>query len=197
MFFMKSWAVFLALSPIQHTKSVQGFTKVKFFLKIFINRDNLTVFRYFSNRTIVIAFPLLRKNHNVHGRNPKISDTGTIIRHLGIVFKYYFIKGGIFVNNIGLGARLRELRNSHSLTQKQVAERLGIAISTLSGYEIEEKNPSYYTLLQFSRLYGVSTDFLLGATERRSIDVSDLDEDEIAIVTQLVTHFRHDKPRNC
>lgn len=94
------------------------------------------------------------------------------------------------MNNIGLGGRLRELRNSHNLTQKQVAERLGIAVSTLSGYEIEEKNPPYYTLLQFSRLYGVSTDYLLGATAKRMIDVSDLDNRQIQVVSDLVATFR-------
>ena len=94
---------------------------------------------------------------------------------------------------LGLGDRLKNLRTSKGLTQKQVAERIGIAMSTLSGYELEDKHPSYFTLMKLARLYGVTTDYLLGMEETRQIDVSGLDEHEINTIAELTAIIRKNK----
>lgn len=91
------------------------------------------------------------------------------------------------MENINMGKRLKDLRNSKNLTQKQVSERLGIAVSTLSGYELEEKHPSYFVLMKLARLYDVTTDYLIGMAEKRSIDVTGLSEREINAVAEMVT----------
>ena len=92
-----------------------------------------------------------------------------------------------------MGERLKNLRISKNLTQKQVAERLGIAISTLSGYELEEKHPSYFVLMKLARLYDVSTDYLIGMTEKRNIDVTGLSEKEINSVAEIVSLLKTNK----
>lgn len=92
-----------------------------------------------------------------------------------------------------MGERLKNLRISKNLTQKQVAERLGIAISTLSGYELEEKHPSYFILMKLARLYDVSTDYLIGMTEKRNIDVTGLSEKEINSVAEIVSLLKTNK----
>ncbi len=97
------------------------------------------------------------------------------------------------MENINMGERLKNLRISKNLTQKQVAERLGIAISTLSGYELEEKHPSYFVLMKLARLYDVSTDYLIGMTEKRNIDVTGLSEKEINSVAEIVSLLKTNK----
>lgn len=92
-----------------------------------------------------------------------------------------------------IGERLKKLRKAKHLTQKQVAERLGIAVSTLSGYELEEKHPSYSILMKLARLYNVSIDYLVGMTEMRNIDVSGLSEQEIKTISDIVSLLKEKK----
>ena len=58
--------------------------------------------------------------------------------------------------NIKMGERLKALRQANHLTLKQVAERVGISVSVLSAYEVEDRHPSYHILLKLATLYDVS-----------------------------------------
>ena len=94
---------------------------------------------------------------------------------------------------LGIGEKLRALRTGRNLTLTQVSERLGIKASTLSGYELEEKKPSYKVLLKLARLYGVSCDYLLGNNGRCALDVSGLTEREIASIAQIVSLLKENR----
>ena len=61
-----------------------------------------------------------------------------------------------------LPARLKIAREERGLTQEQAADRLNIAIGTLSGYERGYRGPSPEMLAKLADLYDVSTDWLLG-----------------------------------
>lgn len=67
---------------------------------------------------------------------------------------------------------------------------IGVSRSVVAAYETEMRCPSYDVLLRLSALYGVSTDFLLGAEEKRYIDISDLSEREAAAVYEMVELLR-------
>ena len=92
--------------------------------------------------------------------------------------------------NINMGERLKNLRKKRNWTQKQVATRIGLAISAISAYELGTRYPSYDILLRLARLYNVSTDYLIGKNERQSIDVSGLSEEEIDVVAQMIDVLR-------
>lgn len=62
----------------------------------------------------------------------------------------------------GLPERLKKLRKKCGLSQKQVAERIGVSASIVSGYETGERTPSTDILLALSYLYQCTTDYLLG-----------------------------------
>lgn len=89
-----------------------------------------------------------------------------------------------------MGEKLKSLRLEKKYTQKQISERIGLAISAVSSYESGARYPSYDVLVKLSRIYHVSTDYLLGVTSQRTIDVSALDDEEIELVSQLVEQFR-------
>lgn len=91
---------------------------------------------------------------------------------------------------VNMGEKLHSLRTEMKLTQKQVADRIGLAISAVSSYESGTRYPSYETLVKLSRMFHVSTDYLLGLTEKRSIDVTGLDEAEVELISQLVDKLR-------
>lgn len=92
-----------------------------------------------------------------------------------------------------MGEKLRSLRTEKKLTQKQVADRIGLAISAVSSYESGSRYPSYDALIKLARIFHVSTDYLLGMTDKRNIDVTGLSDDEIEVVSQLVEILRRKK----
>lgn len=58
--------------------------------------------------------------------------------------------------------RLKELRKERKLTQKQLAENLGIATSTIIKYERGEREPNIQNLKRFANYFNVTVDYLLG-----------------------------------
>ncbi len=89
-----------------------------------------------------------------------------------------------------MGDKLRSLRTEKKLTQKQVADRIGLAISAVSSYESGYRYPSYETLIKLARIFHVSTDYLLGITDKRNVDVTGLDDESVQVVSHLVELLR-------
>lgn len=91
---------------------------------------------------------------------------------------------------ISLGQRLVNLRKEHGLTQQQVAERIWVNKATISSYELSTRTPSFDSLIKLSKLFGVTTDYLLGIDDRKSIDVTDLNDKQISILLELVDQLK-------
>ena len=62
----------------------------------------------------------------------------------------------------GLSEKLQRLRMKYGYSQKEVAERLWVSPSIVSGYETGERTPSPEVLVGISYLYHCTTDYLLG-----------------------------------
>ena len=60
-----------------------------------------------------------------------------------------------------LGARIALLRRRSKLSQKALAQAVGISASAVGMYEQERRVPPVELLVQFAEIFGVSTDFLL------------------------------------
>lgn len=61
-----------------------------------------------------------------------------------------------------IGARLKGLRTDAGLTQRQVADDLGIPVSTYSNYENDNRYPAPDMLERICEFFRVSGDYLLG-----------------------------------
>lgn len=85
-----------------------------------------------------------------------------------------------------LSAKLKQLRLNKHLRQDQVAALVGVNKSAVSAWENDLRQPSYTALVRLATLYRVSTDYLLGCTSNRTIDISGLTESEAALVGELV-----------
>jgi transcriptional regulator with XRE-family HTH domain len=83
-----------------------------------------------------------------------------------------------------LGDRLRQIRESKGLTQIFVSKKLGIANTTLSSYENDERKPDPDTLKKLADFYDVSTDWLLGRTDVLEMS-KQLGHKEVAILKEL------------
>ena len=60
--------------------------------------------------------------------------------------------------------RIRDLREDKDLTQKQIASILGMSQTGYSKYETGENDIPTSVLIQLSKFYDTSIDFLLGQT---------------------------------
>ena len=61
--------------------------------------------------------------------------------------------------------RLRDLREDHDLTQKQIAKILSFTNSAYAKIERGERTLTAEVLIDLSNFYNVSTDYLLGITD--------------------------------
>lgn len=82
--------------------------------------------------------------------------------------------------------KLKNLRTAHKMSQKELAERIGIAKSVISFYESGERFPSYDVLIKISRIFNVTTDFLLDVERGRMIDISGLSDEDAAVVASVI-----------
>lgn len=93
----------------------------------------------------------------------------------------------------GLPEKLKTLRVQYGLSQKQVAEKLEVSPSIVSGYETGERTPSTENVLALSYLYNVSTDYLLGrkaADPHTLLDISKLTEKQKAALSSLIESMK-------
>lgn len=94
-----------------------------------------------------------------------------------------------------LPMKLKQLRMSNNLSQKDVANKINVSPSIISGYETGERTPSTETLLSLSYLYKCSTDYLLGRTNTTPIvtlDTDGLTAEQIQAIQSLINVMRHE-----
>lgn len=87
---------------------------------------------------------------------------------------------------VDFGSTLKSLRLRSDLTQEQLAQKLCLTKSVISAYENGLRMPSYEVLIEISRVFKVSTDYLLGLERKQEIDLSGLTQDEIDALLNLI-----------
>lgn len=87
------------------------------------------------------------------------------------------------------GEILRSLRSESGMTQQELADRLWISKATISYYEQARRCPSIDMLVNISKVFHVSTDYLLGQ-ETRKLNVDDLPNEDIKFLNNTVCFLR-------
>ncbi len=64
-----------------------------------------------------------------------------------------------------LGSRIKDLRLKQGITQKQLAEKIGIREATLSRYENDKRDAQWETLGRIAEHLNTSCDYLLGLSD--------------------------------
>ena len=80
---------------------------------------------------------------------------------------------------------LRNLIEEHDLTQKWLAQKLSIPVSTLGGYVQGTSEPDFQTLIQIADYFSVTTDYLLDRKD---------DHTQTDLETELLRVFRSLNP---
>ena len=61
--------------------------------------------------------------------------------------------------------RLKELRKTEEITQKQLGQIIGLSTSHIQSYELSKRKPSYFKLIALADYFDVSIDYLVGRSD--------------------------------
>lgn len=89
--------------------------------------------------------------------------------------------------------RIKELRQARGWTQADLARRLGVTRNGGNSWEQGLSMPSPASLVDLARLFSVSTDYLLGVERLNTVNVTGLDERDVAILAELADRLRKNK----
>jgi len=87
---------------------------------------------------------------------------------------------------LNVADRIRFLRDKQGMTQTDLARKLGISRSAVNAWEMSLSAPSLANVVEMAQIFHVSTDFLLSASDRLTVDITDLDNEQKEIVLRLV-----------
>lgn len=92
---------------------------------------------------------------------------------------------------VDFGNILKTLRLRETMTQAQLAQKLGVTKSVISAYETGLRLPSYDVLIHIAKIYNVSTDYLLGVERKQGVDLSGLTQEEVEALLNLIKAMKH------
>lgn len=83
------------------------------------------------------------------------------------------------------GDRLKALREERSFSREKLADLLEIGRAQVYRYETGENDPTGEVLVRMSRLFNVSTDYLLGTSDQPGLylSTSNLTDSEMKAIT--------------
>lgn len=87
--------------------------------------------------------------------------------------------------------RIKELREARGWTQAELARRLSITRNGVNSWEQGLSMPSPACLVDLAKLFSVSTDYLLGVERLETVNVTGLNEEDIALLAQLADRLRN------
>lgn len=90
-----------------------------------------------------------------------------------------------------ISEKIKQLRLSTNKTQSDIAKELGITRSSVNAWEMGISIPSTSYIIELAKLFGVSTDCLLGLDKNSMVNVDGLSDDEIAAVVKIINCLKN------
>lgn len=87
------------------------------------------------------------------------------------------------------GRNLKRYRKDREMTQEQLAAAVGVAKTTISGYENNSREPGLMTIIKLSQALEIPVDTLLGNTPKKNPpDKQPSEEDAAVMLYQSLLH---------
>ncbi|RGF78326.1 XRE family transcriptional regulator [Faecalibacterium sp. OF04-11AC] len=86
--------------------------------------------------------------------------------------------------------RIKALREARGWTQAELARRMSITRNGVNSWEQGLSMPSPTCLVDLAKVFSVSTDYLLGVERLETVNVTGLDEKDVAMLAQLADRLR-------
>ncbi|MCL2003233.1 MAG: helix-turn-helix domain-containing protein [Oscillospiraceae bacterium] len=86
--------------------------------------------------------------------------------------------------------KIKALREQLGMTQADLAKKLGLTRSGVNGWEMGLSVPSTPLLVEISKTFYVSTDYLLGLEQGATLKIDNLSDKEVAVLADIIHCFR-------
>ena len=88
------------------------------------------------------------------------------------------------------GEILRKLRKGRGMTQSELGAKIGLSKAVISKYETGLGYPSFDVLIRIAPFFGVTTDYLLGVSGEKVMDITGLTDSQADAVHRIVSELR-------
>ena len=82
--------------------------------------------------------------------------------------------------------KLKQLRKEAGMSQKELAERIGVSQQSVNKYENHDVEPDIQTMIRIADCFFTSVDYLIGHSEERRFlpfsDTAELSDEEIVLL---------------
>lgn len=90
--------------------------------------------------------------------------------------------------------RIKELRELNGYTQSELARKLSVTRTSVNAWEMGISVPTVEKIIDLSKLFHVSTDYILGVEDSHTINISTLATDERELIHRMLAYFNgHNK----
>lgn len=86
--------------------------------------------------------------------------------------------------------RIKALREARGWTQAELARKMNMTRNGINSWEQGLSMPSPPSLVDLARLFSVSIDYLLGVENYSAVNVTGLNEADVALLAQLADRLR-------
>ncbi len=90
-----------------------------------------------------------------------------------------------------IGYRIKQLRLEHHMTTSELAAEVKRSEAAVRSWETGKASPDIATVVLMARLFGVTTDYLVGVTEARSYSATERLDGEIAALEASIAGEEH------
>ena len=86
--------------------------------------------------------------------------------------------------------RIKALREARGWTQAELASRMNMTRNGINSWEQGLSMLSPPSLVDLAKLFSVSTDYLLGVENHSTVNVTGLNEEDVALLARLADRLR-------
>ena len=85
--------------------------------------------------------------------------------------------------------RIRELREKAGYSQAQLAKKLDVTRSSVNAWEMGLSTPTTQYIVALTKLFHVSSDYILGIDGTLTISLGNYTEEEIHLIFQILNYI--------
>ena len=90
---------------------------------------------------------------------------------------------------IDIAERIKNLREKTGMTQTDLAKKLGVSRSAVNSWEMSLSFPSTANIIEMTKIFHVSADYLLANSEQMMVDISKLSAEEKEAILRIIQCF--------
>lgn len=88
---------------------------------------------------------------------------------------------------------IKTLREDAGYSQSQLAKKLDVTRSSVNAWEMGLSTPTTHYVVALAKLFHVSTDYLLGIDDKRTVVLDGYSKSEIELIYDLIKYFDEHK----